>query len=42
MSTPFDEPSLELLVEKKVDILKVASFDVGNTPFLERIASKKR
>ncbi len=41
MSTPFDEPSLELLVEKKVDILKVASFDVGNTPFLERIASKK-
>ena len=41
MSTPFDEPSLDLLVDKDVDILKVASFDVGNTPFLERIASKK-
>jgi len=40
MSTPFDEPSLDLLVEKGVEILKVASFDVGNTPFLERIASK--
>lgn len=39
MSTPFDEPSLELLKQVDVDILKVASFDLGNLPFINRIAS---
>jgi N-acetylneuraminate synthase/sialic acid synthase len=39
MSTPFDEPSLELLRDIDVDILKVASFDLGNLPFIHRIAS---
>lgn len=39
MSTPFDEPSLELLDQVGVDILKVASFDLGNLPFIHRIAS---
>jgi len=39
MSTPFDEPSLALLKEIDVDILKVASFDLGNLPFINRIAS---
>lgn len=39
MSTPFDEPSLELLKKIDVDILKVASFDLGNLPFIHRIAS---
>lgn len=39
MSTPFDEPSLELLGQIDVDILKVASFDLGNLPFIHRIAS---
>lgn len=38
MSTPFDEPSLELLGQVGVDLLKVASFDLGNLPFLNRIA----
>lgn len=38
MATPFDEPSLELLNSIDVDILKVASFDIGNLPFLNRIA----
>ena len=38
MSTPFDEPSLELLCEISVDLIKVASFDIGNLPFLHRIA----
>ena len=38
MSTPFDEPSLNLLCEIGVDLLKVASFDIGNLPFLEKIA----
>lgn len=39
MSTPFDEPSLELLCTVGADILKVASFDIGNLPFLEKIGS---
>ena len=38
MSTPFDEPSLELLKKVDVDILKIASFDLGNLPFIHRIA----
>lgn len=38
MSTPFDEPSLKLLLENDVDILKIASFDLGNLPFINRIA----
>lgn len=39
MSTPFDEPSLDLLKQIDVDILKVASFDLGNLPLIHRIAS---
>lgn len=39
MSTPFDEPSLALLKEVDIDILKVASFDLGNLPFIHRIAA---
>ena len=42
MSTPFDEPSLDFLCEIDVDIMKVASFDLGNIPFLERLVSKKK
>lgn len=38
MSTPFDEPSLKLLLEIGVDLLKVASFDLGNLPLISRIA----
>lgn len=38
MSTPFDEPSLDLLCEIGVDALKVASFDLGNLPFINKIA----
>lgn len=39
MSTPFDEPSLSLLDELGVDILKIASFDLGNLPFIKRISN---
>lgn len=39
MSTPFDEPSLELLKSIDVDILKVASFDLGNLPLIHRMAA---
>jgi len=38
MSTPFDEPSLNLLLQNEVDILKIASFDLGNLPFINKIA----
>lgn len=38
MSTPFDEPSLDLLIKLDVDLLKIASFDLGNLPFIHRIA----
>lgn len=37
-STPFDEPSLELLIEQDIDFIKLASFDLGNLPFAHRIA----
>jgi sialic acid synthase len=42
MSTPFDEPSLDLIDQIGVDIIKIASFDLGNLPFIERIAKKGR
>jgi len=41
MSTPFDEPSLEFLAGIGTEVLKVASFDIGNIPFLTKIARTK-
>jgi N-acetylneuraminate synthase/sialic acid synthase len=38
MSTPFDEPSLDLLQHVGVDLVKIASFDLGNLPFIHRVA----
>lgn len=38
MSTPFDEPSLEVLLKYDVDILKIASFDLGNLPFINKVS----
>tara|TARA_B100000123_G_scaffold237671_1_gene189547 strand:- start:398 stop:1435 length:1038 start_codon:yes stop_codon:yes gene_type:complete len=38
MSTPFDEPSLNLLEDLEIDSYKVASFDLGNLPFIDKIA----
>jgi sialic acid synthase len=42
MSTPFDEDSLNLLLENDVDILKIASFDIGNLPLIYRIAKSMK
>jgi sialic acid synthase len=42
MSTPFDEPSLDVLINLDVDILKIASFDLGNLPFINRIAKANK
>ncbi|EMI41812.1 sialic acid synthase [Rhodopirellula sp. SWK7] len=40
MSTPFDEPSVDLLVELGVDVFKIPSGEMTNTPFLAHVASK--
>ena len=37
MCTPFDEPSLDFLVAIEVDAIKIASFDLGNLPLLDKI-----
>tara|TARA_B100001059_G_scaffold118893_1_gene119019 strand:- start:1358 stop:2380 length:1023 start_codon:yes stop_codon:yes gene_type:complete len=42
MVTPFDEESLEKICKIGVDIIKIASFDLGNLPLIHRIASKKK
>jgi N-acetylneuraminate synthase/sialic acid synthase len=42
MSTPFDEPSLEVLTSLDVDVIKIASFDLGNLPFIKKIAQSKK
>lgn len=42
MSTPFDEPSLELLLDVGVEILKIASFDLGNLPLINNIAKANK
>ncbi len=42
MSTPFDESSLDILLQLDVDILKIASFDLGNLPFIKKIAQTNR
>jgi len=41
MCTPFDEPSLEYLLSIDTDILKVASFDLGNLSLLDKMAASK-
>ena len=42
MCTPFEEKSLNLICEIGVQVIKIASFDLGNLPFLKRIAMKKK
>lgn len=37
-STPFDEESVDYLESIGVELYKIASFDVVNTPFLEKVA----
>ncbi len=42
MSTPFDEMSIDLLMSINVDIFKIASFDLGNIPLINKIAQTKK
>jgi len=40
-STPYDESALNFLVELGMETVKIASFDVVNTPLLRAVAEKK-
>ncbi|MBT3385017.1 MAG: N-acetylneuraminate synthase [Prolixibacteraceae bacterium] len=40
LSTPFDEESLDELVDLGVDAIKISSTDVTNLPFLKKVAKK--
>jgi sialic acid synthase len=42
MATPFDESSLDKLCKVGVDIIKIASFDLGNLSFIRSICLKKK
>ena len=42
MVTPFDEESVDVILEHNVDILKVASCSADDWPLLEKIASAKK
>jgi N-acetylneuraminate synthase/sialic acid synthase len=42
MCTPFDEQSLNLICDVGVNLIKIASFDIGNLPFIKKIAKKKK
>lgn len=41
-ATPFDEPSLDLLLRLEIPVIKIASGEVTHTPFLARVACTKR
>lgn len=40
--TPFDEDSLSFLVEIGTQAIKIASFDLGNLPFINKIAQTQK
>ena len=42
MSTPFDEPSVDLLDNLGMQIFKISSGEITNKPLLQHIASKKK
>ena len=42
MATPFDEKSVDLCVEFKFPIIKIASSDCNDWPLIEKIASTKK
>mgnify|MGYP001292748678 CR=1 FL=1 len=41
MSTPFDEPSLDVLSKLDTPLIKIASFDLGNLPLIDKIGKTK-
>lgn len=42
MSTPFDEPSVDIIEEQKLDIIKIASCSFSDWPLLERVVASTR
>ena len=41
-STPFDSESVEFLESIKMDLYKIASFDIGNMTLLEKVAKTNK
>ena len=41
-STPFDEESVDYLESIKVELYKIASFDIGNMDLLEKVAKTNK
>ena len=39
MSTPFDEPSVALIEDQRLDVIKIASCSFGDWPLLERVVA---
>lgn len=42
MSTPFDEESVDLILEQDLDIIKIASCSASDYPLLEKVAQAKK
>ncbi|HKO60670.1 MAG TPA: N-acetylneuraminate synthase [Pyrinomonadaceae bacterium] len=42
LSTPFDEDSVDLLIELDIPVFKISSGDITNLPFLDYVARKGR
>ncbi len=42
MSTPFDEPSVDVIEAQQLDIIKIASCSFGDWPLLERVVASTR
>lgn len=42
MSTPFDEPSVDLIMDMDLDLIKVASASSDDKPLLKKIAKAKK
>ena len=40
ISTPFDEKSVDILLDLGIEAFKIASFDIVNIPFIRYVASK--
>lgn len=42
LSTPFDDESLDLLMEYDLEIIKISSGEITNYPFLKKVAQKRK
>ena len=42
LSTGFDNDSVDFLIKKKIDFIKIPSGEINNLPYLKHIGSKKK